>query len=177
MALLQAAHLLIETVSALFGVALLLRAYINWLGLPGRNPVAQFVMALSNWLVMPLRRLLPPFGRFDSASLLGAALIALMAVILNAALLAPPAAWPWPSFPLLALAKLARWALYLAMWVTILHALLSWINSFAPAAPALSVLAKPFLAPFQKIVPPIGGVDLSPLFVVLLVNLLLIVLP
>jgi YggT family protein len=177
MALQQAAHLLIETLAALFGVALLLRAYVNWLGLPGRNPLVQFILALTNWLVGPLRRLTPAVGRIDSASLIATALVALVALLLNFALLAPPAAWPWSSVPLLVLAKLARWALYLVMWVTILQALLSWINPYAPAAPALSVLARPFMAPFQKIIPPIGGVDLSPLLVVLVVNLLLVLLP
>jgi YggT family protein len=177
MPLLQAAHLLIETLAALFGVALMLRAYVNWLGLPGRNPLVQFVLALTNWLVGPLRRVTPAVGRIDSASLIAAALVAFLALVLNYALLAPAALWPWPSMPLLVLSKLLRWALYLVMWVTILHAVLSWLNPFAPAAPALAVLARPFMAPFQKIIPPIGGVDLSPLLVVLLVNLLLILLP
>ncbi|MCA3214737.1 MAG: YggT family protein [Burkholderiales bacterium] len=72
MLLIDIARLLIETTAALLGVTLLLRAYMNYVGMPGRNPFAQFVLALTDWLVRPLRRVIPSAGRIDSASLVAA---------------------------------------------------------------------------------------------------------
>src|SRR5256885_15011300 len=64
----EIARLLLETVGALLGVTLLLRAYMNWVGMPSRNPLAQFAIALTDWLVRPLRRVIPPAGRWGTPS-------------------------------------------------------------------------------------------------------------
>jgi YggT family protein len=53
---------------------------------------------------------------------------------------------------------------------------LSWVNPYAPVAPAIAMLVRPFLAPFQRVIPPIGGIDLSPLVLIVVVNILLLVL-
>jgi YggT family protein len=71
---------------------------------------------------------------------------------------------------------LLRWALYLVLWLTLLHVVLSWINPHAPIAPAVSMLVRPFLAPFQRALPLIGGIDLSPIVLILTINVMLIVL-
>lgn len=177
MLLVDIARLIIETVAALLGVTLLLRAYMNWVGMPGRNPLAQFVFALTDWLVRPLRRLIPSVGRIDAASLLAAYVIAVVALILTFVLIgAATTSWPWSTLLVAAMAKMLRWSLYLVMWLTIIHAVLSWVNPFAPVAPAVSMLVRPFLAPFQRIVPQVGGIDLSPIVLILVVNILLLVL-
>jgi YggT family protein len=170
------AQYLIDIVAAVLGVTLLLRAYMNWLGMPGRNPLAQFVYALTDWLVQPLRRILPAAGRIDTASLVGALLVALLAWILLFAVRGVAGMWPWGSIILLSITQVLRWSLYLVMWLTIIHVLLSWINPYAPAAPGIAMLVRPFLAPFQRIIPPIGGIDLSPLALLVVVNVLLLVL-
>jgi YggT family protein len=61
------------------------------------------------------------------------------------------------------------------MWLTIIHVVLSWVNPYAPVAPAISLLVRPFLAPFQRILPLVGGVDLSPVLLIVVVNMLLLV--
>jgi YggT family protein len=172
----EIARMLIETVAALLGVTLLLRAYMTWLGMPARNPLAQFVLALTDWMVAPLRRVVPAVGRIDSASLVGAYLVAVLQLVLIFVLIgAGVADWPWVKVLLVSLAQLLRWGLYLVMWLTIIHVVLSWVNPFAPVAPAMAMLVRPFLAPFQRVMPLIGGVDLSPVLLILVVNVFLLV--
>ncbi|MCS6944517.1 MAG: YggT family protein [Sutterellaceae bacterium] len=177
MLLVDIARLLLETAGALLGVALLLRSYMNWVGMPSRNPLAQFAIALTDWAVRPLRRLLPAVGRWDSASLLAAYLVAVVMLILTFMLIgAGPSSWPWPTLLFAALVQVLRWALYMVFFLTLVHVVLSWVNPYAPVAPAIAMLVRPFLAPLQRIVPPIGGVDLSPLLLIVLVNVLLLIL-
>jgi len=172
----EIARMLIESAAALLGVTLLLRAYMNWLGMPARNPLAQFVLALTDWMVVPLRRVVPAVGRIDSASLVGAYLVAMLQLVLIFVLIgAGVADWPWVKVLLVSLAQLLRWGLYLVMWLTIIHVVLSWVNPYAPVAPAVAMLVRPFLAPFQRVVPLIGGVDLSPVLLILVVNVMLLV--
>ncbi|MBK9244650.1 MAG: YggT family protein [Burkholderiales bacterium] len=177
MLLVEIADFLLQTVAVILGVTLLARAYMNYLGLPARNPLAQFAIALTDWLVRPLRRLARAAGRLDFATLLAAALVAVVFVSLRFLLAGlAMASWPLPGLLLMAMIELLRWALYLVLWLTLLHAVLSWVNPHAPIAPAVSILARPFLAPFQRALPLVGGIDLSPLVVILIVNVMLIVL-
>lgn len=177
MLLAEVADFLLQTVSVILGVTLLARAYMTYLGLPARNPLAQFATALTDWLVRPLRRLVRAAGRLDVATLLAALLVAIVFVCLRFLLVGLGVAdWPWPAMVLIALIELLRWALYLVLWVTLLHVVLSWVNPHAPIAPAVLMLARPFLAPFQRALPLVGGIDLSPVVVILIVNVMLIVL-
>jgi YggT family protein len=177
MILVDIADFLLQTVAVILGVTLLSRAYMNYLGMPARNPLAQFAIALTDWLVRPLRRLVPAAGRIDLATLLGALLVALVFVGLRFLLLGVGAAsWPWSGLLLMAFIQLLRWALYLVLWLTLVHVVLSWVNPHAPIAPAVSMLARPFLAPFQRALPAVGGFDLSPIAVIVIVNVMLIVL-
>jgi YggT family protein len=177
MLLVDIADFLLQTLAVIVGVTLLARAYMTYLGMPARNPLAQFAIALTEWLVRPLRRLLPASGRFDAATLLAALLFALVLLALRLLLIgAGPGSWPWSGLLFMALVQLLRWALYLVLWLTLLHVVLSWVNPHAPIAPAVSMLVRPFLAPFQRALPLIGGFDLSPIAVILIVNVMLIVL-
>jgi len=177
MLFIEIASLLLKTVGALLGVTLLLRAYMNWVGMPSRNQLAQFAIALTDWIVRPLRRVLPPAGRWDSASLVAAYLVAVVLKALTLLLIgAGPSAWPLPDLLLRALVLVLSWTLYMVGFLTLVHVVLSWLNPYAPVAPAVSMLVRPFLAPFQRIVPLIGNVDLSPLVLLVIVNILLLVL-
>ena len=177
MLLADIADFLLQTISVILGVTLLARAYMGYLGMPARNPLAQFAIALTDWLVRPLRRLLPAPGRLDAATLLAALLVALVFVALRFLLVGVGfESWPWSSLLVVALIQLLRWALYLVLWLTLLHVVLSWVNPHAPIAPAVSMLARPFLAPFQRALPLVGGFDLSPIVVIVIVNVMLIVL-
>jgi YggT family protein len=173
MLLLEILQFLIRTAATFLGALLLLRAYMNWLGMPGRNPLAQFVLALTDWLVRPLRRVLPAAGRWDTASLVAALLVSVLALALSDLMAAGLV--HWNRALLLAPIELLKWALNLVFWLTLIYVLLSWLNPHAPMAPAISMLVRPFLAPFQRILPPVGGFDLSPLVLVVVVQVLLLV--
>ena len=177
MLLVDIADFLLQTVAVILGVTLLARAYMNSLGMPARNPLAQFAIALTDWMVRPLRRLVPPVGRFDAATVLAALLVATAFLGLRFLLVGVGmGSWPWSGLLLMALIQLLRWSLYLVLWLTLLHVVLSWVNPHAPIAPAVSMLVRPFLAPFQRALPLVGGIDLSPIVVILIVNVMLIVL-
>jgi YggT family protein len=177
MLLVEIADFLLQTVAVILGVTLLARVYMNYLGMPARNPLAQFTIALTDWAVRPLRRLVPAAGRFDTATMLAALLVAIAFLALRFLLIgAGPSSWPWSGLLLMALIQLLRWVLYLVLWLTLLHVVLSWVNPHAPIAPAVSMLVRPFLAPFQRALPLVGGLDLSPIAVILIVNVMLIVL-
>lgn len=166
----EIARFLIETLSLLLGVALLTRALVNWIGLPARNPLAQFVIALTDWLVRPLRRVLPPMGRLDTASVMAAYLVAVLSIVLAQLLLLPALALDRAAVG--GLIKLVQWTLSGLIWLAVLYALLSWINPQAPIAPAVAALMRPFLAPFRRLIPLVGGVDLSPMALVLVLLVL-----
>lgn len=166
------ARLLIETAAAIFGAALLLRLYMNYAGMPSRNPLAQFVLALTDWAVRPLRRVIPAAGRFDLASLIAVLILALLAQVLTDLVTAGIVFWDRALIR--APFTVLRWGLNLVFWLTIIYAVLSWVNPHAPIAPAVSMLLRPFLAPFQKIIPLVGGFDLSPLALIVVVQILLL---
>jgi YggT family protein len=177
MILVDIADFLLQTAAVILGVTLLARIYMNYLGMPARNPLAQFAIALTDWLVRPLRRMLPAVGRLDVATLLAAILVAMVFVGLRFLLVGLGlSSWPVTGLLLMSLLELLRWALYLVLWLTLLHVVLSWVNPHAPIAPAVSILVRPFLAPFQRALPLVGGFDLSPIVVILIVNVMLIVL-
>ncbi len=170
-------HLVLDTIGALLGVTLLLRAYMNWVGMPSRNPLQQFAIALTDWIVRPLRRVLPPMGRWDTASLVAAYLVAVLMMLLTYILIgAGPSSWPLVETLYRALMVVLRWCLYTVLFLTVVHVVLSWVNPYAPVAPAISTLVRPFLEPFRRIVPTIGNIDFSPLVLLLVVNILLLIL-
>ena len=168
---------LIGVACGLFTVTLLLRFYLQWARAGHRNPVSQFVTALTDFMVRPARRLIPGLWGLDLATLLLAWLIQFTALLLIALVkgAGPGAELDSSVLALAALAALmlVKLALYLVMIVVFMQALLSWINPYSPLAPLLNALARPFLRVFQRWIPPIGNVDLSPLFVIVACQLLL----
>lgn len=164
------ARFLLEILGSLLVALLLLRAWMRYIGMPPRNPVAQFAFAMTNWLVGPLSRLLPARGRADWASLVAALLVTLLAVVLMRAVVGMPV--PWDIALLVALRQLVIWGLNVIVWVTIIYVVISWVNPHAPFAPAFEVLLRPLLAPIRRILPTIGGFDLSPMVLLIGVYIL-----
>lgn len=173
----DALQFLLRTFFDLFAIAFWLRFYMQWARVPFHNPFAQFIVKVTDFGVRPTRRVVPGLFGLDLASLLLFYLAELLAVtsvfwlddfpfrIAGAAVL--------PGFLLLALAAALRLAIYVLMGLIILQAILSWINPFSPYAPVFYALARPCLAPLQRLVPPISGVDLTPLVALILMQLLL----
>jgi YggT family protein len=167
--------LLIETLGSLLAVACMLRAYAHRVHLNPRNPISQFVSALTDWLVTPLRKLIAPSRTMDWASVLAAVLVATLTAVLFFVIVGGVAV-PNPGLVLfLAVVWLVRWTVYLVIGLVIVQAILSWVNPYAPLAPAIQQLTQPFLAPIRRFVPLIGGVDLSPLVLILVLQVVLMV--
>ena len=173
----EALIFLVETVAWLFTLALLLRFLMQWARAAHRNPVSDFVNALTNFAVRPARRIIPGLWGLDLASLTLAWLVQFVELFLVLELkgydLGPNAAQALGAMALLAVVMLVRLVLYIVMVVIILQAVLSWVNPYSPLAPLLNALTRPLLKPFQRTVPPVGNVDLSPLFVIIICQLVL----
>ncbi|KMY85423.1 Integral membrane protein YggT, involved in response to extracytoplasmic stress (osmotic shock) [Candidatus Paraburkholderia calva] len=168
------ARFLLNTLFTLFGAALLLRAWIQVVRMPPYNPVSNAVMQATNWIVLPLRKILPG-GKIDWASLLAAYISAMVYIMLMIVLAGVDPTLMLPMLFLVALLTVVKWALNLIIWVTILMALLSWLNPQSPAMPLLYQITAPFLDPMRHILPSLGGIDLSPILLFVIVQVLLMV--
>ncbi len=169
------ARFLINTVFTLFGAALLLRAWMVAVRMPPYNPVANAVMQATNWLVLPLRHVFKTARRIDWASLVAALIAALVYVVLMVYVSGVDPVGLAPIIAVVALLTLVKWALNLLIWLTILMALLSWLNPHSPAMPILYQLTAPFLDPLRRVLPHLGGIDLSPILLFVIVQVLLMV--
>jgi YggT family protein len=171
----DALRFLINTVFGLIVYTALLRFIMQWLRAPFRNPLGQATMALTDWAVKPLRRVLPGKGGYDWASLVVAwvgqmlwlaALAALSAAAFSGALAGHVAA--------LALVELVKAALWIMIGAIFAQAILSWVAPDGPLAGVLNALTFRVLAPIRRVLPPLGGtLDLSPLIAIVLAQLVL----
>ena len=139
-----------------------------------------FVMALTNWLVGPLRRVLPrrlAQHDIDMGSLLAAVMLSLLyAVVLLALVGGLSAVMGLVGIPLVAIKMLLRSTIQLIMLLAFAYAILSWVQPQAPVMHLMGRLVEPLLAPIRRVVPLIGGVDLSVLVLILLMQVGLLVL-
>lgn len=172
--MLNALWLLIETAGSLLATACVLRAVGVWQNLSARHPIMQFVHAITDWIVGPLRRLVPASRRVDGASLVAALLLSVALAFIYSALMLSrgPAVG---GVLLVAVFWLCKWSIYLLIGLVLLQAVLSWVNPNAPLAPAVEQLTRPFLAPIRRVLPTVGGFDLSPLVLIVAAQALLMV--
>lgn len=164
---------LVEVAVTLAGAACLVRVAMRWWRIALGNPVGRLVQALSDWLVLPLQRVVPPTGRLDLAGLLGAWLLKFAQYALLIALLSLPR---WAVLPVLALLGVAKLAVSVATAIIIIAAVLSWMQNRTLPSDVLDRLADPILAPLRRVLPHIGGIDLSPLLAVVVLQAIAIVL-
>jgi YggT family protein len=172
----SAMQLLLDVFVQGFAGVLLFRFLLQWLRAPMRNPVGEFIMALSDFVVLRARRFIPPIWRLDSSSLLLALAVELIYLVLTLWL----EGYPFVHFPLLGLlawsaVKLIKISVYLLMSALVAQAILSWVNPFTPLAPLLAAITYRFLRPLQRILPLIGNVDLSPLLLLVICQIILFV--
>ena len=172
--LLQITSFLLDIAAGLLGGACLLRMYMQYQRVPFGNPVGRFVFAITDWLVLPLRRVLPSRGRVDSASLLGAFLIELAQFGLLWLMLGRVTVLA--VLPLLALFGLVRLVISGLTGLVIVYAILSWVQSDSPLVDVIDRLCAPLLRPFRRHIPLVGGIDLSPLALLVLLQVAAIVL-
>lgn len=169
----------LDTVCSFFTLALLVRFAMQWTRTPFRNPLGQFVIAVTDWMVRPLRRWIPGLFGLDLASLLLAWLWQVayqgIALGLSGVLLAVAPA-PTLVVALLAVLEVVKIGLYLVMGAVLIAAIFSWVNPYAPLAQVFNSVTGPWLRPFRRVIPPVGGVDLSPLALLLALQVALFVL-
>lgn len=166
--------LLVNTVVVFFVVLLLLRFHFQWLRVPFRNSVGEFVLATTSWLVMPARRVVPGLAGLDLPTLLLAWLVQALGLWIEAGIRGIDAGLL--GVALAALLDLVRYSLYILVAAVIIQVVFSWLNPYTPVAPVLDALTRPFLRPLRRFVPPIGSFDLTPLVLVVLAQVVLIVL-
>lgn len=163
----QIVRFLLEIVFTLFSAALILRAWMRVARVHPRNPLSQPIAAVTDWLVMPLRRVIPS-QNIDWASLTGAWLAGIAFVVAGLLLsgLSPLSALP--TVLGLSFLMVVKWSLNLVVWITLVQAILSWVNPQAPMMPLLQAITAPLLNPIRRVIPAPGGFDLSPLIVIVL---------
>lgn len=169
--LVQIFSLLLSTVVNLLAGACLVRLYMQYQRIPFQNPIGRFVMALSDWIVLPLRKLLPRM-RIDLASLIAAYLIVLAELTLIWALWGRGGWGMMPVHAVFALVTMIIWALIILVLV---YTVLSWVRAESYAYDMLEAMCAPLLRPFRRLIPLVGGVDLSPLALLVALQILLIV--
>jgi YggT family protein len=172
----QVIRYLLDVIFGLFTYALLLRFAMQVLRAPFRNPLGQAVIALTDWIVKPLRRILPGWKGVDWASLLAVLLVQFL-WLLAYHLVFGGFSLLGAGLPFLLAATLIailRASLWLLIVVVFAQAILSWVAPDGPLSGTLNALTFPFLRPVRRIVPPIGGtLDLSPLIVIVIAQIAL----
>lgn len=169
--LLTAAALLIELAFGLVTALLLLRLALPLVGASFRNPICQAIYRFSHPLVTPVGRLLKPVGRFDLASAVLAWLLQCLKFLLLYALggLLPSL----PGLVVLGLAGVVEFVLVFAFWLILIRAIFSFFpqNAYHPLAQLTAQLTEPLLRPLRRMVPSVGGFDLTPMLAMLVLIL------
>ena len=168
----QILSLLLQVVFGLVVGACLLRLCMQYqrvaLSARSGNPLGPFIFALTDWVVLPLRRVIPPLGRWDSASLVAAYLLEL--ILFSLFWLLAGAHGAIASIPVQAAFALVRLALSGLSGLVIVYAVLSWVQTDSPLADTIARVVVPLLRPLRRVVPLVGGVDLSPLILLVLLQ-------
>ncbi len=166
----QALYFILKTLTQLYLLLLILRFWLPMFRADFRNPVAQGVLRLTSPLVVPLRRLIPPIGRIDTATVLVAFAIE-YALILVLLFLTSRSASIVP-IGVTALFELAILSLNMFFFVVLIKIILSWVapHNYNPVTAMLTTLSEPVLRPFRRLVPTIGGLDISPIFAIVLLQ-------
>jgi YggT family protein len=161
-------NLIVDTIATLLAALLLLRFWMQVVRVRPPLSLSQFMFRVTDWLVLPLRRVLPGLGGYDWASLVGACLVALLSVALELAVRSVFALEPWL---LLSALSIVHWILYGLIILLFVEVVFSWVNPHAPLAPMVRAMNEPLMRPLRRFIPPIGGVDLSPLVAFLILRI------
>jgi YggT family protein len=174
---LGALYFIVRTLLSMLLFVFMLRVLLQWARADFRNPLAQAVVKITNPLVMPLRRVLPPMGRIDTSSVVAVLIVAAVGeLILSLFMGYAPNPVLWMKLVVL---KILWTILSAYFWAIVLYAVLSMIapGGYSPMQSLLGALCEPVLRPFRRIVPPIGGLDLSPLWACIAIQALLYFVP
>jgi YggT family protein len=172
----QIAQFILETGFGLLVFVLLARFYMQLVRAPFRNPVGQFLTALSDWMVLPARRIVPGLRGLDLATLACAWLAeaVLLWLVLMLRGVSIDSGTDFLAIGGLAVVELVRATIQITVAVVVVQVVVSWVSPHAPLAPLFNALARPLLRPFRRFIPLVGNVDLSPFVFIVLAQVLLI---
>jgi YggT family protein len=173
----EAFAFLVDTLFSLLFFVFLLRLLLQWVRADFRNPLCQAVVQITNPLIMPLRRILPPVSRIDTASVVAVVAVSVARTAASAAahglgLLSVP------TLLRLTVLEMARSLLQIYFWFLLVYTVLSWVapGVRTPAGSILNALCEPLLQPLRRIIPPLAGLDLSGLVAMVAIQFLLLLL-
>ena len=166
---------LIKTLFGIYEIIILLRFLMQMVRADFYNPVSQFVVKATSLPLKPLRRLIPGFAGMDIASLI----LLLIVIMVELLLLSLITTLPMPSIIgliALALVELLKLTIYVFIFSVIILAILSWVSpgTYNPVANLLFQITAPLMRPVRRMLPPMGGLDLSPMVVIILLYLLIL---
>ena len=167
---------LIGTITDLYVAAILLRLLLQWVKADFYNPLSQFLVKVTNPVLVPARRVIPSIGPLDTASVVVMLLLELVQLAIISQITQSDFGL---AFLLMFAVKKLIFALLMTYFVLIIaRVIVSWVanQSRHPLIPLIHQLTNPVLKPFSKLLPPIGGVDLSPLFALITLRFLLLLL-
>ena len=165
---------LLITLFDLYAMVIILRFMLQLFRADFYNPLSQFVVKVTNPLLVPLRKILPGVGGLDIASLVLAYLVVVLKLFLLYAI--SQSAIPASALIIVGLADLLSQCVSLLFWLVLVRAIISWINPGLnnPFIVVIYQVTEPIMAPVRKLIPPMGGLDLSPLILILGLQFLLI---
>ncbi len=161
---------IINALASLYLLVLLLRFWLPWLRADFRNPLAQGILKLTSPAVVPLRRVIPSFGRLDTATLLVAFALQYLTILIM--LLIYGVSANISAIAITAVVKLALLTINLFLFAILIRVVLSWVSpgQHNPATAIITTLTEPVLRPFRRLIPALGGFDLSPIFAMILLG-------
>ena len=167
----QIATFLIDTIVSFLVFLLLARFHFQWLRVPFRNPMGEFLLATTSWIVLPVRRVVPGLAGLDLGTLILAWLLQALGLRAQAAIAgADPSGI---AIAAIAAVDLVRYSVYILVFAVFVQVAISWINPDAPLGPLFDMVTRPFLRPLRRFVPPVGRVDLTPMVLLLILYVLM----
>ena len=163
----SSSYFLIDTLFNLYLMVVILRLWLQYVRADFYNPFSQFVVKATQPVVAPLRRVIPAIGKFDTATFVLALAVAVAKIGIISAMFSNGAFNPVAVLIIGSLTLLKQF-LSLVFWMLILRAILSWVSQGGnPFELVIAQLTEPLLAPIRKIIPPLGGLDLSVLIAII----------
>jgi YggT family protein len=168
---------IVNSLAQLYLLVLLLRLLLPWLGADFRNPIVQAILKLTSPVVVPLRRIIPPVGRLDTATVLVAIIVQYLTIVVLLMITGAIGQAGFVPIAITTVVNLVILVLNLFVFAILIRVVLSWISpgGYNPAVAIINTLTDPVLRPFRRIIPPLGGLDLSPLFAMILLTALRII--
>lgn len=166
----QALYFIVKTLAQLYLLLLLLRFWLPLMRADFRNPVAQGILRITSPLIIPVRRIVPPIGRLDTSTIMVAYVLEFLLVL--ALLAIRGLSVSTLPITITAVFELAILSLNLFFFVILIKVILSWVapHNYNPITALLNTMAEPILRPFRRIVPAVGGFDISPIFAIILLK-------